>query len=260
MLHRRRPRFAVGLGLLLFATAVVAISAGPATAWSSQAPNSSSALMDCGSGVPLVKCNESLYSPPPSLVMARATPATTWPSSEPAQMIPCAAGFFSEGTVSQLVQRFGTLLCFRMIGTREWIVVTDGLSPTSQQFELTPGGTVVAVQECAASDLACLDPASLHDFGNFTVFYPPAARNGRMELQSVEAGRFLMISDGRCGLFAFDIVTLKWYQNDQATRDSIQAGRSDVPSVQVPNSVPGSAALTQDAPASPAPGVCMAWQ
>jgi len=248
MVQRKRwSRSIVSLCSLGIAGVLALVVAGASVAASVNA--ASSPLMDCGQGVPLVKCNPSLYVPAPGLAAQPKPQAKVFPSPAAPEIITCGKAFFDQPTVEQLTQQFGALDCFRMVGTPRWIVAGDGMSLTASPFGASPGGAIVAVLACKTDDSACLDPSSQHEFGDFTVSYPPDPGSGRSNLQSIEQGRFVMIANGGCGLFAFDTVSLAWYGNGQTIRDSVVAGQRVSP-IKVPVTVKGSAALSQSAPTS----------
>lgn len=232
------------LGLVLGTNAVLG-SAGlidPNAAASAPAPS----LIDCGPGVPLVKCNASLYSPDPALTFVPETEVL--PTAAPPETASCDPNFFDDEQLAKLTDWFGSIQCFRFIGSDSWIVVGDGMSLTAVVEAATPGGAVVAVLACDAADKACLDPDADHDFGAFGVSYPPDPSSGRSQVQFIESGRFVMIFNGGCGLFAFDSTSMRWYQPDVSIREDILAGKADIPQVKVPAEVSGSDALAQKAP------------
>lgn len=233
------------LGLALVAASfVVALTLGAEARASG--PGSPFGLMDCGPGVPLVKCNASLYTPPPTAGGA-ALPTPARHSALAPEYLSCASGFLSKQQVAALNDQFGTLQCLRVVNSADWIIIGDGISTTAPIATGLPGGGIVAVLICPQTDSRCLDPSSLHDFGDFTVLFPPNPTAGRVELQTIGYGRFLMIADGTCGLFALDLKDLKWYAAPGAVA-RLRAGDAEVANVAVPAPRPAKGALGRPAP------------
>lgn len=162
---------------------------------------------DCGRGIPAVKCNASLYSPPPGAGGPHAPLQPPFPSTAPDTQA-CGTDFFDSTTAAQLSDRFGLLSCFRFVGGTVWIVVGDGMSVSAPDAEASLGGAIVAVDRCATTDAACLDPNAVHDFGTFTVSYPPLPMSGRSDLEATFGHRLLWVYNGDCGLFTVDTQTL----------------------------------------------------
>lgn len=213
----------------------------------------SSPLSPCGRGVPAAKCNPALYSPPASTGPTGTLPsrptANLWPSP---LTVPCGSTFFTSSTEQQLTAHYGLLQCFRFSGTHTWVVFGDGMSTTSTAAPPagTTGGAIVAVDACNSSTGTCIDSAAPHDFSSFTVFYPPNPHPGRADLEATFGGRLLYISDGKCGLFTFDLATLRWYGHGQSDIDRLMSGTSAPPPVPAPPPISGPTALAQLAPPS----------
>jgi len=237
-----RIRLAAGGVVALVLVVGTAQATGIALSASSGA---ATGLRDCGPGIPLVKCNESLYAPPsrfspqPSVgVIPQDVPTT----------VSCGSTFFDPETQANLTDRFGGIECFRFVGRTRWIVFGDGMSASSADFEASPGGSMIAVDSCVEGDSRCLDPNALHSFSDFVVSYPPRPMSGRSDLQGADADHLLQVVNGFCGLFVFDIETLQWYGATSQTIAALQAGASVAPAAPTRPTVPGLAALTQTAP------------
>jgi hypothetical protein len=218
-------------------TVRVGIGASPGAA------GAGAVLKSCGRGVPLEKCNESLNSkpgydnpaPPPEVQEAAA------------EVQQCGPSFFDAGTAEALTKHFGLIWCIRLDSAGPWITVGSGMSLTSAEFEAAPGGAFVGILRCEPSDTSCVDADAQHDFGTFEVSYPPLPMSGRTNLQSVDSNRFLMIANGFCGLFTFDVVTGRWYGGAQEARDAILSGRSPE-EVATPAEVNGKEAMLATGP------------
>jgi hypothetical protein len=211
-------------------------------------PSTGQPLASCGAGIPAVKCNPQLYSPPLS-AQASPAPVPSGSADEP-PMVACKPGFFDSAASGDLARQFGSLDCFTFANTASWVVVSDGMSQSTGLA--SPGGSVVAVENCAKTEATCLDPLVVHQFGDFTVYFPPNPSSGRSNLQATFSGRFLWISVANCGLFTFDITTGAWYGHDDATMASLINGTGTPSSVKAPASVSGSDALANLAPPSTA--------
>lgn len=222
----------------------------PATRLRGHAAAQSAPLADCGPGVPAVKCNPALYTPGPASAQSQPPSAPTGTTLPPsAASISCGTTFFSPSTQATLVAKFGNIQCFQFSGTRQWVVVGDGMSLTSTATPPDPssGGSIVAVATCAAGDSNCLDANAVHDFRTFTVFYPPLPRSGKLTLQTSFGSRLLYLSVARCGVFTFDLKTLRWYGYAPSDDAMLLSGGS--PSqVATPAPVSGSAAQTGTPP------------
>ena len=230
------------LRIALPALGLIALVAGATIA--ARAPTTLASqphLIDCGRGVPVEKCNQSLYSPPPGVSLELPTPAPR-PPTPPDDLIPCGRAFFPSSTVDAVIAHFGGTDCFEVVGTGIWVLVSDGLPQAADGAAAAPGGAIVATLQCAATDGRCLDPNTAHDLAAFTVSYAPVPIGGRARLQEVERQRYLVISSGGCGLVAFDIVTGRWYS--AAVPNLFERVAAADPSV-VPLDVTGSQGATQ---------------
>lgn len=241
-MSRDLRRAGVLVPLVALALVIWAAQAGVLAATGSS--ESATPLQSCLPGIPLVKCNVSLYSPPPGVTPPPVT--DSFPLDVP-QTVDCGSTFFDSVTSATLTDRFGSIYCFRFISGDRWIVFGDGMSVTSPDFEATPGGSMIAVDACATGDTTCLDPGVLHSFADFVVSYPPNPLSGRSNLQDVGAGHLIQVLNGFCGLFTFDVTTLQWYG---ASADDLAALESAVPVTPAFQgaAVPGVVALTQTPP------------
>lgn len=204
-------------------------------------------LMDCGRGVPLVKCNPSLYSPAASLKPVAGVVAT--PALEPTvRTTACPVGFFSGVQWDQLGAQFGSVQCFFVSEAGSWVVFGNGLSLTSAITQAAPGGSIVAVLDCDVADTACRDPSTQHDFADFTVTYTPQPRAGKATLIAIDPGGLLEIATGTCLPTVFDIADLSWYSSDSTTISQLAAKQSVTPAYPTITPTGGSQALTMPSP------------
>jgi hypothetical protein len=237
--HRRRQRSKVGLGLLIcswLALAAALVNVGVV-----------SADNPCWAGVPAFKCD--LTGPdagPGNNPVDVSEPSPYYPS---AALTDCGASFFDASTTLTLSNRFGATDCFRFGSLDQWIVLGDG----GVDAGAAPGGAMIAVESCGGK-AACLDPQAQHSFGDFTVFYPPDPSAWPMRLQTGLGDRLLYVGDGPCGVFTFDLQSLKWFGGSPAVIDGLMTG-SPPAQVATPASMPGSIALTSPAP--PSAGSCV---
>jgi hypothetical protein len=246
---KRPPRTllrSIALGLSLVSVVVAGCAQQPIGAAPSVAP-----LATCDGGIPAVKCNPSLYSPP---ITAQLTPGPvpSAASGDGPTAVPCGEGFFDASTAKLMSERFGSLECFRFDGSATWIVVGDGESLSTGLA--SPGGSIVAVESCPAGDTACTDPNAIHSFAGFRVSYPPDPSSGRAHFEASFAGRYLWISVAYCGLFTFDVVSGNWYGHDASVMAALVSGSGSPAVVKTPPTVTGSDALTSGAP--PSTGDC----
>lgn len=222
------------------------VGGGQAGARAATASGPGASLQYCGPGIPLVKCNESLYSKPPQ--DPAQAPAATVPLDTPAT-VSCGAGFFDAATAAALADRFGSIDCFRFVAGDRWVVFGDGMSVTSADFEAAPGGSIIAVDRCAAGDTGCLSADAVHSFADFLVTYPPAPMSKRSNLQGAGDGHLLQIFNGNCGVFTFDVDTMTWYGATAADIAALESGMALAPAFRAGPPVPGGVALTQAPPA-----------
>lgn len=201
MTPRSRRRLLGGALVLSAAAVVIALLALSLASGSSEGP--------CGRGTPASKCQPGgSVAGPGSHSKSAPTPAPSWLSPP---MVDCGDTFFSEPTRSQLSDRFGSIDCFRFENRDQWVVMGDGMARSGAGP--APGGPMVAVETCAGADEStCLDANANHDFGGFTVLYPPDPMAWPVKLQATFGGRLLYIQDGpRCGLLTLDLSDRHWY-------------------------------------------------
>jgi len=260
---KRMPRLTVivPIGLTAFAVVVASLIfvSLPASSHNSIRPTAnSSQLTNCGPGVPAEKCNPSLYVPPTSTTPTSTNPTGPAPVAVPGLTL-CGQGFFSDQEMAELTVRFGSISCFSLPGSNQWVVTGDGMSTTSSATPppATSGGGIVAVETCKITDATCLNPNSLHSFSNFGVSYPPLPTSGQLKLQSTFGSHFVQVTDASCGPFTIDTTNLSWYVTSVAAVSALSSGGTPPPSVTVPSSASGAAALSTVAPAGD-PGSCPA--
>lgn len=162
----------------------------------------------------------------------------------------CGIRFFSKTQLALMRKQFGSISCIGLISTHQWILVGDGMqtNPASIPPPPTAGGAMVAIETCSATDAACKSPISQHDFGRFTVSYPPYPSAGRMDLQTIDASKILTVTD--CGSFSFDLKNMKWYVTQPGVDSALIAGNQSLKPVQTAAPKSGASALRSSAPVS----------
>ena len=113
---------------------------------------------------------------------------------------------------------------------------------------------MIALESCDTALVNCMNPDSLHDFGSFTVSYPPLPSSYPTIMEGTFGSRLLYISDAYCGLYTFDTSTGKWYGNKPTDIDSLMSGDEQVATVPTPPTFAGDLAMQISAPAGQ--GVC----
>src|SRR5215831_13614745 len=131
----------------------------------------------------------------------------------------CGPAFFTAAEARRLTSAFGLISCFRLTGQDQWILLGSGTSTSAPRPAGTPGGAVVAVERCQG-DETCLNPDATHSFSSFAVARPPDPLGRPLELQAVAGASVLLLSNARCGLFSFDVSSLRWYGG---TRSAVHA-------------------------------------
>jgi hypothetical protein len=202
------------------ATALLCVGFAMGVAQHQDARATTTAIVDCGPGIPLVKCNPSLYSPLPGVTFPPAAAAMAVPTQDALTIEPCSQSFVSPVSLAALNAEFGDLSCFRLIGGHTWVLIGDGVPTVPGGAAFATNGSILAALDCAAGDSVCSDPIALHDVSMARAYIPPNPR-GRLQLQAVEYNRFLTVSDGYCGVWTFDTVTRAWYSADEATRQAL---------------------------------------
>lgn len=163
----------------------------------------------------------------------------------------CEPGFFTKAQTQLIVQQFGLIECFRFSGENKWVVIGNGVpQQSSPPSSPTRGGIIVAMENCASSDRACLDPSAVHNFATFTVYYPPDTLGdfSPFLLYATSFGNLLSIHDfGYCSKVTFDMTNGQWYS--KSTSDHLlETNPGDVPSLKTPAPVKGAKALAERAP------------
>jgi hypothetical protein len=139
-----------------------------------------------------------------------SSPAAAGPAPNTAGVINCGATFFAAAEARQLASTFGLISCFRITGQDQWILLGSGMSTTASGTA-APGGAIVAVESCRSGDATCLSPGATRSFGSFVVTRPPDPQARPLELQTIVGNSVLLLSTAHCGLFSFDVGSLKWY-------------------------------------------------
>lgn len=191
--------------------------------------------------------SESKGSTPPSSSKIVALAARQSPVA-----VMCKPGFFTKVQAQLLVQQFGLIECFRFSGEDQWVVIGNGYlqksnTPSLGSTRASPVTAIVALENCASSDTACLDPSAMHNFANFTVHYAPYPlfRGG---LYATSFGNLLSIDDyGYCRPITFDISNGKWYPSS-VSEELLETDPLTATSLKVPPSVSGAEALAQKVP------------
>ncbi len=258
----KKRLFVAGAALALAAAGL----AGGALSLHGGISRAAAASDGCGPLIPTQKCNPTLSqtttrpvapqteTPPPP----PAAPGTA-PSPATAPTTQCGPDFFTATERNTLEARFGLLNCFQFVGSDQWVVFGDGMTVASASTppSAAPGGAMVAVLECSPSDSTCSNADSIHSFTSFSVYYPPDPSSGRSDLSGFYGDGILMIYNGGCSIFFFDVNTLTWYPASASDAQSLATGV--LPSaVSVPPQVSGATAVSQLAPRGT--GDCPSYQ
>lgn len=160
----------------------------------------------------------------------------------------CKPGFFAKAQLQLLVQHFGFIECFRFTGKNKWVVIGNGRSQQASSGP-TSGGPVVAMEKCAISDSTCLDPSGVHNFANFSVYYPPNLIGGSLgSLAATSYGNLLSLdSVSQCPPVIFDMTNGEWYPKN-SNQQTLETNPGVIQSLKTPGQVSGSKALAQAAP------------
>ena len=163
----------------------------------------------------------------------------------------CKPGFFTKAQAHLFVQQFGIIECFRFTGENKWVVIGNGHSVQSNPpFPgSTRGGPIIAMEKCASSDWSCLDPSAVHNFANFTAYYPPDPPGDFLgNLYATAYGDLLSI-DGTsyCPAAVFDNTNGKWYPKSSSEK-LLENNPGSIRSLTAPSPVSGAKALAQKAP------------
>lgn len=213
------------------------------------ASGATSPVFPCTSDMTAAKCASELATPRGEAVHARSTAGSRASTAlSPTPVIACGQRFFSPGQWAELTSRFGGLSCFRLPGQRNWIVIGNGMSVSAPTLKGTPGGAMVAVEQCASS--SCLNPSVTRAFASFFVTRPPDAATFPLQLETVFKADLLEFSDAYCGVFSFDTQSLKWYGGLQSQVQAVLSRGSAVPAIHVGPAVSGGRAVGLAKPAA----------
>ena len=260
--RRRRRRMYVAGGAV---AAIALIGAGLGIGVSGAAPaaqtaNAATSITTttrpsyCPVGMSAWKCQQEIKaaessSTPPTTANPEALPVTRTRPTE------CGQTFFSATTKAQLTQHFGMGTgCFRPKDSDQWVLVrsdmTVGLGGTPPPP--APGGAIVALLDCAASDTACLNASATHTFATFTVYYMPYPEISRADLLlATQPPNTDLVIIADCGDYTFDTHNHQWYNLSSTQEDELKAGvTATLPTVPAPTSVSGAQGLANSAPAA----------
>jgi len=182
-------------------------------------------------------------------------PSAAGPAPGTAGVIGCGPAFFTPGEARRLADAFGLISCFRLAGQGQWILVGNGASTSAPVSTGTPGGAIVAVERCPAGDAACLNADATRSFSSFMVVRAPDPRGQPLELQSVAGRSILLLSNARCGLFSFDVRSLRWYRGTRSAVHALQTSPGQQRPAAVTPTMTGVQALGARPPAGP-PAAC----
>jgi hypothetical protein len=203
----------------------------------------------CAPNVPAVKCNPPTFTSNP-------TPPGGWPDPvipAPAVVntVNCGATFFSAADEQALASQFGVYQCELFVAANTWVVVgSGGVTDPSTPNQASPGGSMIATEQCAPNDATCLSPTVTHPFSNFTVSYPPDTETGGLIIQALVSTASFSVYDYSCGLFIFDIASNNFYPASASNFAALTAGNAPSGAVAAPAQTNGSVAETALAPAS----------
>src|SRR5262245_37421194 len=190
-----------------------------------------------------------------SLPVQAPLPAATGPAPGAPGVIGCGPAFFTPGEARRLAGAFGLISCFRLTGQDQWILLGNGASTSAPVATGTPGGAVVAVERCPAGDATCLNPDVTRRFSSFTVVRAPDPLGQPLELQAVTGRSVLLLSNARCGLFSFDVRSLRWYRGTRSAVHALLTRPGQQRPTAVTPTMTGAQALGARPPAGP-PAAC----
>ncbi len=167
----------------------------------------------------------------------------------------CGPAFFTPGEARQLTSAFGLISCFRLTGQDQWILLGSGTSGSAPGLAGTPGGAMVAVERCQGGDATCLNPDATRSFGSFMVTRPPDPLGEPLELQAVAGASVLLLSNAQCGLFSFDVSSLRWYRGTSSAVHALLTRPGQQQPMAATPVMTGSQALGARPPAGP-PAAC----
>jgi hypothetical protein len=127
-------------------------------------------------------------------------------------VVPAGPSFFSTAQFSLLQQAYGAISVFRVGNT--WVLVGSGqdISSSSPMPPASKDGPMVALETCASSATACLDPNTAHQPGDFTAVALPDPTAYPIEAEAAEADSVLIVFDGaQVGPVQLDLATRQWY-------------------------------------------------
>lgn len=149
-----------------------------------------------------------------------------WPN--PPQIVG-GPDFFSAPTMQQLQNLYGSLEVFRYQGSQKWVLIGDGMNPTGSN-PATPGGALVAVEDCTGLGASCLDPNAPHNVNTFVVVGPPDRHYWPLKVMNVRDGRLLTFgADGSAGAVMLDLNTLVWYPGADPNNFNLLSGTGPLP-------------------------------
>jgi len=205
----------------------------------------------CTKGMPAKKCQEVRNAANHGLSVRtgqQSSPTVPSSTSAPASStVDCGVTFFSPAEAAELNARFGGYSCEQAANGSGWVIVANGMSETAPTFSSTPGGSMVAIENCTASDSTCLDPNATHTFGDFTVYYPPDPSGFPLKIWTEVGSNLLALDNPPCGMYLFNMSTGDWYPGTDEVEAELLAGQSPSSSP-APEPVPGSVAISAASP------------
>jgi len=114
---------------------------------------------------------------------------------------------------------------------------------------------MVAVERCPGGDAACLNPDVTRGFSSFMVARPPDPLGQPLELQAVAGTSVLLLSNAGCGLFSFDVSSLRWYRGTRTAVHALLARPGRPQPIAAAPAMTGSQALGARPPTGP-PAAC----
>jgi len=201
----------------------------------------------CGVGEALSKCGATTSVP--NIIPGGGSTVPTVISSPAPVTRACATSFFDQDDEAALTNQFGGNFCLFVQDTKTWVVVGSGESVTSPTaYQPTPGGSMIAVERCAANDQSCLDPNVVHSFSNFTVYFPPVPSSGDLHLLQFLTPTEMQLSVAFCGVYVFDTANGEWYAgNTSAPNNDEDTTQASIPT---PSPESGKQAESTSAPKS----------
>jgi hypothetical protein len=173
------------------------------------------------------------FSPTPATY--NPTPLAAVSPDAPAALTECDLSAFFGADYDSITAELGPVWdCGRFERGTQWMVLFGGEQPgsTPSGSQKAPFGSYsIALENCAAGDSACLDPAAPHDFSNFVVYRPPSASgfDHPPTTLTIHSSDYIVILDGACNYVVFDLDHPGWFTppTDPSQHSDLLAGNTN---------------------------------